>query len=96
MTTPLLFEWDPRKAAENLRKHGVSFDEASTVFDDSLAGIIFDEDHSEEENRYIIMGMSKNDRYLVVGFVDREPKVRIITARAADPKERREYEQRKK
>lgn len=96
MKDALSFEWDPEKAADNLKKHGVSFDEASTVFGDPLAGIIFDEDHSRNENRYIILGESNRRRLLVVGFTDRDPKIRIITARTTDPKERRDYEQRKK
>lgn len=92
----LSFEWDPDKAIRNLHKHGVSFDEASAVFGDPLAGIIFDEDHSEDENRYIILGESRRGRVLIVGFMEHGLKIRIIHARLATPKERREYEQRKK
>ena len=96
MSDTLSFEWDPGKAESNLAKHGVGFDDASTVFDDELAGIIFDEGHSENENRYIISGMSKAGRLLAVGFTDREEKIRIIFARETTPKERRDYEERKR
>jgi hypothetical protein len=65
------FEWDARKASANLHKHGASFDEASTVFDDPLAVIFSDDDHSVEESREIIVGHSVNGRMLLVCYVER-------------------------
>jgi uncharacterized DUF497 family protein len=88
------FEWDRRKAAINLRKHRVSFDEASTVFDDPLAFIFDDEDHSAEERREIVIGNSINNRSLLVCFTERAPDlVRIFSARLATKKERKDYEE---
>ena len=82
------FEWDPAKAASNIRKHGVSFDEAVTVFKDPLAFIFDDEAHSEEEHREIIIGMSALRRMILVCFVERlENVVRIISARPATRQE---------
>ena len=90
----LQFEWDRRKAASNLRKHGVSFDEASTVFHDSL-GLIFDDgDHSIDEPREIIVGHSATGRLLLVSFVERrENVIRIISARTTTTSERDDYEE---
>ena len=87
------FEWDKLKADANLEKHGVPFDEALTVFADPLARIRDDPDHSTEERREIIVGHSVRRRILVVGFTERETKVRIITARRATAKERKNYEE---
>jgi uncharacterized protein len=88
------FEWDGRKAASNLRKHGVSFPEASTVFRDSLAVIFDDEAHSAQEYREIIIGHSTRDRLLLVCFAEKaEDVVRIISARLATKKEREDYEE---
>ena len=90
----LRFEWDKKKAAANLRKHGVSFDEASTVFYDLLAAIFDDEEHSEEEVREIIIGHSAIGRLLVVSFTESiANRVRIISARSATPGEREDYEE---
>ena len=86
------FEWDPAKAAANLRKHGVSFDEASTVFHDSLAATGADPDHSRGEHRYVTFGVSSSGRLLVVAHTDRGDAIRIISARAATRTERRIYE----
>jgi hypothetical protein len=89
----LRFEWSRRKAAANLRKHGVSFDEASTVFRDPLARIFDDEDHSEDETREIIVGHSVTGRLLLVSFVERmENVIRIISARSTTTRERGDYE----
>ncbi len=85
------FEWDAKKAAENLAKHGVSFDEASTVFGDPLAGTILDPRHSTEE-RFITIGFSASQRLIVVAHADRDDRVRIISARRATWRERRNYE----
>ena len=83
------FEWDRRKGAANLRKHGVSFDEASTVFHDPLTLIFDDEDHSEDETREIAIGHSVTGRLLLVSFVERtENVIRIISARITTTHER--------
>ena len=88
------FEWDERKAASNLDKHGVSFDEASTVFDDPLASIFDDEEHSFNEKREIIVGHSLNNRLLLVCFTERPKEIiRIISAREATKRERKDYEE---
>ena len=85
------FEWDPRKATGNLRKHGVSFDEAMTVFADWESITIPDPDHSEEEERFIVIGISARGRILVVSHVERGENVRIISARRADARERTKH-----
>lgn len=87
------FEWDAAKADNNRRKHGVTFDEASTVFGDPLAILLPDPDHSVEEQRYLVLGMSKGRRLLVVAFAERPPRTRLISARRANRKERRRYEE---
>ena len=87
------FEWNTEKAEANLKKHGVSFDEAETVFDDPLFVIFADPDHSFEENRFIIMGESNQNRLLVVSYTERPPKTRLISAREATRPERKKYEE---
>ncbi len=87
------FEWDASKAAENLAKHGVRFNEAISVFSDALARIFDDEDHSETELREMIVGHSKRGRLLVVSFTERATAIRIISAREATRTERRDYEE---
>jgi uncharacterized DUF497 family protein len=88
------FEWDRAKAAGNIRKHGVSFDEAVTVFKDPLAFIFDDITHSEQEHREIIIGMSVLRRMILVCFVERiEDVVRIISARPATRQEIKDYEE---
>jgi len=88
------FEWDPVKAKSNIRKHGVSFDEAVTVFKDPLAFIFNDTMHSEQEHREIIIGISALRRMILVCFVERvEDIVRIISARAATRQEIKDYEE---
>ena len=89
----LSFEWDRRKAASNLSKHGVSFEEALTVFADPLARIFDDEDHSLEEQREIIIGHSADDHLLVVCFTAQGESVRIFSARKSTRKERKDYEE---
>jgi uncharacterized DUF497 family protein len=86
------FEWDPEKEVRNLRKHGVSFEEASTVFGDALAATIPDAQHSELEVRFTPMGMSSESRLLIVSHTDAEESVRIISARTATTQERKRYE----
>ena len=91
---PLVFEWDARKASSNQRKHKVSFDEASTVFDDALAIIFPDEGHSNGEEREIIIGYSILERLLIVSFTERSrDHVRVISARKATRREQRDYEE---
>ena len=87
------FTWDAAKAKRNLSKHGVSFDEASTVFRDPLAVIFQDHDHSVGETREIILGQSLPGRVLLVSFVELSEAVRIISARRADARERQTYEE---
>jgi uncharacterized DUF497 family protein len=87
------FTWDPKKAATNLQKHGVSFDEAISVFFDPLARIHDDPDHSIGEVREIITGLSAADRLLLVSFTERGETVRIINARVANARERRKHEE---
>jgi uncharacterized DUF497 family protein len=87
------FSWDPRKADSNLRKHGVAFDEAITVFNDPLAYIFDDVSHSENEHREIIIGFSTLSRLVLVCFVERdEDTIRIINARRATKDEIKDYE----
>ena len=81
------------KAAANKRKHGISFDEAATVFADTLAFVFPDQDHSEDETRFLIIGMSETGRILVVSHTDRDERTRIISAREAIRKERIFYEE---
>jgi uncharacterized protein len=87
------FEWDTSKAASNLNKHGVSFFEAQTVFDNPLAFIFEDEAHSITEHREIIIGHSDRNRLLLVSFTERPNAIRIISARLVTRKEREDYEQ---
>jgi len=86
------FEWDPSKAAANLAKHRVSFDEASTVFGDPLATTIVDPDRSQAEERLLTTGLSERQRVLIVWHTEVDDTVRIIGAREATPRERRTYE----
>lgn len=86
------FEWDAQKAAQNLVKHGVSFDEASTVFGDPLAGTILDPRHSSDELRFVTIGLSVSQRLIVVAHAERDDRIRIISARRATRRERRKYE----
>lgn len=89
----LRFEWDERKNAANRRKHGVSFDEASSIFADGQALFMADLDHSNTEDRFVLLGMSQRFRLLVVSHTYRESDdvVRIISARKANNAERRQY-----
>lgn len=89
----LRFEWDPKKAAANFRKHGVSFDDAQTVFADEHAKLIDDPDHSDEEDRFVLLGLSSSLRVLVVCHCYRAEGtvIRIISARRAASHERNSY-----
>jgi len=87
------FEWDPRKARDNLRKHGVSFDEASTVFLDPLSATGDDPDHSVSERRFVTFGVSSSGRLLVVAHAEKGNAIRIISARPTARAERKLYEE---
>ena len=87
------FEWDEKKAANNLADHGVSFEEAKTVFDDPLYVDFYDPDHSFGEHRFIIMGESRQGRLLMVSYTERGDNIRLISVRELTPAERRQYEQ---
>jgi uncharacterized protein len=89
----LLFEWDADKAKKNIKVHGVSFDEASTAFRDALSLTIHDPLHSDEEERFILIGNSYKNRPLVVVHTEKGNKIRIISARKATKKERKQYEE---
>jgi uncharacterized DUF497 family protein len=91
---PLNFEWDPTKAAENARKHGVAFEEAATSFGDPLSLTIDDPDHSEAEDRFVHLGLSYRNRLVITAFTERGDRVRIISARLASQRERDQYERR--
>ena len=86
------FEWAPSKAALNLQKHGVPFEEAMTAFGDPLSSTIPDPDHSEDEERFITRGLSSSNRLLVISHTDRGGRIRLISARLASSRERRQYE----
>ena len=88
----LIFEWDPKKVETNLKKHGVSFEEASTAFKDPLSLTIDDPLHSGDEERLILIGMSYNNRMLVIVHTEIRDNIRIISARKATKKERNYYE----
>jgi hypothetical protein len=88
----LTFEWDEQKAALNVRRHAVSFEEAKTIFGDPRALTSHDVSHSSEEDRFVTVGRSTRGRVLVVVYTERGPNLRLITARAATRSERRDYE----
>ncbi len=90
---PLVFEWDPAKAEENHRKHGVAFDEAASAFADTLSITIFDPDHSEAEERFVLIGLSAQNRLVVVVHTERDDRIRLVSARLASSHERRDYEE---
>jgi uncharacterized DUF497 family protein len=87
------FEWDPRKAVSNLRKHAISFGEAVTIFNDELSITVYDPDHSKEEDRYITIGLSNRARLIMVSHTDRNNRIRIISARELTQNERKSYEE---
>ncbi len=86
------FEWDEEKAEANLKKHGVDFNEATTVFDDLFYVDFYDPKHSAEEHRFLIVGESARQRLLIVSYTERDGKIRIISAREITAQERRNYE----
>lgn len=89
----LEFEWDPQKAAYNLKKHKVSFTEAATVLSDHLGITMYDPDHSVDEDRYITVGWSHHHRLLMVAHTERGDRIRIISARELTRSERKAYEE---
>jgi len=89
----LIFEWDKKKAEQNLKKHRVSFEEASTIFGDPLSLTIEDPIHSIEEDRFVTMGMSIRLRLLVVVHTEKGDNIRIFSARVATSRERKTYEE---
>ncbi|MBS3963954.1 MAG: BrnT family toxin [Methylomonas sp.] len=89
----MIYGWDENKAATNLVKHGVSFEEAKTVFDDPLYVDFHDPDHSYGERRFILLGQSTQGRLLFVSYLERRDSIRLISAREATPSERKAYEQ---
>lgn len=88
----LSFEWDPSKAKKNIKIHGVLFDEVSTSFKDTLSLTIYDPLHSDEEDRFILMGNSYKNHLLVVVHTEKDDKIRIISARKATKNEKKQYE----
>lgn len=90
----LRFEWDETKASDNWAKHGISFDEAHTVFGDPSAITLFDDAHSDEEDRFIDIGRSSIGRILVVIYTENRERIRIISCRRATQREQRQYEER--
>ena len=92
----LEFEWDSKKDANNLRKHGVSFEEAASVFNDMLAAVYEDPDHSVREQRYLTIGTSNRGRLLHIAYADRGERIRIINARRLTKTERDLYEKEKR
>ena len=89
----LIFEWDSEKARENEQKHGVPFGEAAEVFDDDHSLTVRDPDHSLDEARYLIFGVSKQGAHLVVSYTERGDRIRLISARPMNARERRAYEE---
>lgn len=88
----LQFDWDTNKAAKNLKKHpGISFDEATTVFNDPMFITFVDHEHSVDEERYITIGLSEHGRLLMVAHTDKEERIRIISARKSTKKEEQFY-----
>lgn len=87
------FDWDESKAQANLAKHGIAFDEAKSVFTDPFYVDFYDPDHSDEEERYIIIGQSQRQRVLVVSYTERQQQTRLISAREATRREKQAYEE---
>ncbi|MEY2858565.1 MAG: hypothetical protein RLZZ74_2878 [Cyanobacteriota bacterium] len=87
------FEWDENKAERNLSKHGISFNEAKTVFDDLLYVDFYDPDHSEDEERYLIVGQSNRGRLLIVSYTERGDSIRLISTREVTRTEQEAYEE---
>ena len=88
----LKFEWDRRKAVSNGRKHGVSFEDAATAFGDPLSVTIHDPKHSDDEDRFLLLGETQDKKLVVVAHTDRKDTIRLINARPATRQEREDYE----
>lgn len=86
------FEWNKEKARINHKKPGVSFEEATTVWDDYFVIDLYDAEHSIDENRFLIVGESVQNRLLIVSYIEKGAKIRVISARELTPKEKRDYE----
>jgi len=87
------FEWDTKKAVKNHRKHRITFDEAVEIFADDYSSTVADPDHSADEHRFVMFGATRTGKFLVVSFVERGDRIRLINARPMTPRERRAYEQ---
>ena len=87
------FEWDPEKAKKNIRKHEVDFEEASSVFDDPMFITVLDEEHSDDEERYITIGLSNKNRLLLIAHTERNDVIRIISVRKVTKNEEKFYEE---
>ena len=90
---PYRFEWNRAKAIDNERRHGIAFEEATEAFGDPLSLNMSDPDHSRDEDRFIVLGLSRRGRLLVVSYAERESRTRLISARLASRAERRRYEE---
>ena len=90
----LKFEWDKRKAVLNIKKHGVSFENAATAFGDPLSVTIHDPKHSDDEDRFLLLGETQDKKLVVVAHTDRKDTIRLINARPATRQERKDYEKR--
>jgi uncharacterized DUF497 family protein len=90
---PVSFDWDPQKAKNNLQKHQVDFEEASSIFDDPQFITFLDDEHSQNEERYITIGLSNKNRLLMVAHTERQDKIRIISARKATANEEKFYQE---
>jgi len=88
----VIFEWDPEKATSNLEKHGVSFPEAATAFGDPLSIVIADPAHSDDEHRWVLLGLTTTGRLVVVSHAERDGSIRLISARLATRRETKNYE----
>jgi uncharacterized protein len=89
----LEFEWDDEKAHSNIKKHRVSFEEAETAFVDPMALSMFDDEHSGNEDRNVLIGESDRRRLLIVSYTEREDRIRIVSARVANRREKKQYEE---
>jgi uncharacterized DUF497 family protein len=89
----VVFEWDPNKPSANVQKHGVTFEEAAAVFRDDFSVTAADPDNSIDEERFITVGMSSQNRLLMIAHAERGERIRIISARPLTPRERRQYEE---
>ena len=87
------FEWDPQKAEKNVQKHGVTFAEASSVFNDPMFITLLDDEHSDEEERFITIGLSNKNRLVMIAHAERENRIRIISARKATKHEEKFYKE---